>query len=634
MGLRDRIRASLTTALLAPTPSPALAEPIEPTVIAPSESRADAFRAMFRPAAQRLDSVINTVTSLGTGSDKSQASRPDTSRVPLTDTELEVLYAYNGYAKRLVNYLPWQATRKGWRVVDDTDEAEPLADEHTDLAVFETFRQADVWARLYRSSLIVLVTEEMEPPPEEDAAEGMRFRQAAQGRDARNRAILAEPLDTDRLVKITRLVVLTRPEFEIESWDDDLASPTFRQPLSYRLTPVVRRGFGWTRNTLVHASRCLFFIGDDLPANTSAGTYSEEPAASVLQAWWDSIRGKTSSDNAGEILVHEAKQDVMKVAGLADMQASEQRELLQMRMQLIALQKSIANMVVVGTDEDFVTRAQSLTGWADLDDRQAIRLAAVTGLPLSKLFGQAPAGLSTDDASGQRTLDETVSGHQSMRYREHATRVMTLLYLQSDGPTNGVIPDGARVIFNALQEPSKAEKATTEKVVAEGDAIRIASGVLTSDEVRQSRYGGSELGEEILPVDAEIEDTAADDLDAEIETAAQESSEETADIETADGAKKLADTALNGSQAQSGREVVIDVVAGKLPRDSGVAMLQAFYALSPETAEAVMGSAGLGFVPSTPDTDTVPPPPPQPNGNNPEPDPEEPEEAEAATDDG
>ncbi len=59
-----------------------------------------------------------------------------------------------------------------------------------------------------------------------------------------------------------------------------------------------------------------------------------------------------------------------------------------------------------------------------------------------------------------------------------------------------------------------------------------------------------------------------------------------------------AETALNGAQVTSAVEIVGEVAAGRLPRSTGVAMLQEFFNLDPARAERIMGEVGRGFVPA------------------------------------
>ncbi len=59
-------------------------------------------------------------------------------------------------------------------------------------------------------------------------------------------------------------------------------------------------------------------------------------------------------------------------------------------------------------------------------------------------------------------------------------------------------------------------------------------------------------------------------------------------------------TVLNGAQISAAKDIVMAVVAGELPRDAGIGMLQAFFNLTLEKAESIMGSAGKAGVPTTP----------------------------------
>ena len=75
------------------------------------------------------------------------------------------------------------------------------------------------------------------------------------------------------------------------------------------------------------------------------------------------------------------------------------------------------------------------------------------------------------------------------------------------------------------------------------------------------------------------------------------------------GKEPLASGVLNGAQVASATDIVVRVAAGELPRDSALAMLQAFFALSPEVAASVLGSAGTGAktTPNVPEGGNVEP---------------------------
>lgn len=58
---------------------------------------------------------------------------------------------------------------------------------------------------------------------------------------------------------------------------------------------------------------------------------------------------------------------------------------------------------------------------------------------------------------------------------------------------------------------------------------------------------------------------------------------------------------LNGAQVASMKEIVADVAAGQLPRDTGIAMIVASFPVSEQQAEKIMGTVGAGFVPKAKD---------------------------------
>lgn len=83
------------------------------------------------------------------------------------------------------------------------------------------------------------------------------------------------------------------------------------------------------------------------------------------------------------------------------------------------------------------------------------------------------------------------------------------------------------------------------------------------------------------------------------------------------GAEKAQDTALNGAQVQAAQAIVESVATGKLPRETGIAMLVEFFNIAQERAEALMSNVGNGFAPTAPPVQTPPPPAGEPSQTEP-----------------
>lgn len=109
-------------------------------------------------------------------------------------------------------------------------------------------------------------------------------------------------------------------------------------------------------------------------------------------------------------------------------------------------------------------------------------LAAVSEIPLSKLFGQAPTGLSTDDASGERNFNDTIATKQRRILRPVLERMIEFLIAAKRVPT--VPMDKWSLEFKPLSEPTEQDKATTDKTKAETDTLLVSQGIISETEAR------------------------------------------------------------------------------------------------------------------------------------------------------
>lgn len=71
-----------------------------------------------------------------------------------------------------------------------------------------------------------------------------------------------------------------------------------------------------------------------------------------------------------------------------------------------------------------------------------------------------------------------------------------------------------------------------------------------------------------------------------------------AEVTPNESAPAASPLSLNGAQVAAAKEIVLDVAYGRLPRETGLAMLQAFFGLTPDQAESIMGAVGKNFVPT------------------------------------
>ena len=119
---------------------------------------------------------------------------------------------------------------------------------------------------------------------------------------------------------------------------------------------------------------------------------------------------------------------------------------------------------------------------------------------------------------------------------------------------------------------------------------------------------GKEMPVQEMP-EGETSEPVADDVRIEAQAPMPGAPEGTAEVQGE--VQAVADTALNGAQVSSMIELVTSISEGRLPRESGIYILQRAFQVSPETAERIVGEAGRSFVPkedSSVDQDNEPSP--------------------------
>lgn len=470
----------------------------------------------------RADEITNPTTFLGSQDDKGAVARPSW-RPELTRLELSWLFAQGGLAARIVSLMPAEEVRGGWKVKDATAKTDPMQAEDRRLSVTQRVETARVMARLYGGALLYPVIDDGQA--------------------------LTEPLNMDAIQRIENLTVYERVECQAIEWEGDPRSPLYNQPRLWLITPITMSGASPFR---IHASRVIHFMGARVTAESRWRNLGH--GASVLEAAWEAIRNRAQLSSAGATLVQELIVPVITINDLDARGTGDQGLLFRLRMRLIAQARSMLGMIMLGANEKFERQPISITGFDDLATCAKEDVAASTGYPITKLFTPPASGLGANSEGDRESWAESVHASDHAHLYEPLIRLYTLAYLQKEGPTNGVLPDEWDVEFGSLDRPNAKTAAEINKADAEADDVRIASQVVSPDEVR--KYGSSALALAALNLEDEevVEDPIAEDA-------------------VPLGAEKAQDLGLNGAQI-TGLLAIVDAVAtGAITPDGGVAMI-------------------------------------------------------------
>jgi len=201
-----------------------------------------------------------------------------------------------------------------------------------------------------------------------------------------------------------------------------------------------------------------------------------------------------------ENVLHEARQGVVKMAGLANKaQTKEGQEILQKRLLILSMFRSALKVTLVDKDnEDFEDREIGLGANGEAWGHLAHEVAAAADMSMTVIWGMAPAGLTSDDKGGRTNWYDTVETVQTNEYSPHILRVAKYLAAAEQGPTGGIEPDEMEVHHHPLETPTEKEEAETQYMHAQRDQIYLYAGVLRSSEVRESRFRASGYSNDIV----------------------------------------------------------------------------------------------------------------------------------------
>jgi phage-related protein (TIGR01555 family) len=286
--------------------------------------------------------------------------------------------------------------------------------------------------------------------------------------------------------------------------------PKYGQPETYRLRSSGSvTGSAQMIDQIVHETRMLRFDGVRVNKRRllrNAGWHDSAyiRCETVLQDFG------LSWSSASHLLADFAPM-VFTSPGLSDSLALDGAGVIMERLTHMDLCRSTVRMVPIDEGETLERKATPLSGMPDVLALFILRMCAAARMPVTKLFGQSPAGLNTT-AEGDLTFwYDRVAGRQKVDLKKPLKYLIRLLWLAKDGPTNGVEPKSWSMEFEKLWQLSQDEETSARKIQAETDAVYIDTGVLTVDEVAQSRFGGdrysfeTQLDQEMREAEAEAE---------------------------------------------------------------------------------------------------------------------------------
>lgn len=374
------------------------------------------------------DKLVNLVANLGTERDKASSS----TYAPVLLTEQELSNAYRGawLPRKIVDIPPLDATRRwrGWQA--SKDQIQLLEAEEKRLDVRRKVKRAMTRARLFGGAALYIGTND---------------------RDT------SLPLDPSRLQQggIRYLTVMSKRQLARGDIEQDPQSDLFGLPKWYTLNGSQIK---------VHPSRLVIFIGAELPDPEIDFGVEQGWGDSVLQAILDSIKQSDGTMANVASLVFEAKVDVIKIPDfMQQLQEKEFEKRVLERLRLAAMAKGINGQVLLDAEEDYQSKSASFSSLPDVMDRFLQAVAGAADIPLTRLAGQSPAGMSSTGESDLRNYYDRIQAMQELDIRPAMAMLDECLIRSALGTRDPKI----HYSWLPLWQPTAAEKSENSKRTAE-----------------------------------------------------------------------------------------------------------------------------------------------------------------------
>lgn len=406
------------------------------------------------------DSFQNFQANLGLGTNNLSSSA-SYGFYALSRNRLQLEWMYRGswLVQKIVDAPADDMTRAGisYATTADPDLGEDLTKQLRTLGVWKKINLTNKWARLYGGACAWISIDGQDPKTP--------LRIETIGKDA-----------------FKGLVVLDRwmlwPSYAELVTD---AGPDFGMPMYY---DVSADGMGIPRQR-IHYSRLIRFEGIELPywSRMQENGWS----LSVIEPLYDRMIAFDSTTTGVAQLVYKAHLRTYKIPGLRELVAAG-GPIYQAVLQQVALMRAMQSnegITLIDGEDDFEAYSYTFAGLTDILLNQAQQLSGGSGIPLTRLFGQAPAGLNATGDSDMRNYYDMIKSNQESRLREPITKILQITHRSMKGSD---LPDDFDFEFNSLWQMSDPEKAdtslkTVQAIVAVKDEL---SAQVVLKELRQS----------------------------------------------------------------------------------------------------------------------------------------------------
>lgn len=409
------------------------------------------------------DGVQNAFSKLGTAFDKHRHTKPGAQGSVMSQIEIDGLYYHSMIARRIVDRPARDALKRGFEVrFDDPELTDWVESELKRLKARHVLKKALIYARKDGGSGVVVMTD-----GETDVSEPMKSG-----------------------ARIFALRPHSRWKLTVGQIENDYARLNWNQPTEYNLPG--------NKPQPLHHTRVLRMTGLDVDDDKQADYHTW--GQSVVESIWPAYKDLATCSNSLATQMHDAIYNILKLEGLPSLlMHGDGQSVLDARIEAVALGRSILSAIVIGTNEEYVTREIDLTKQIAAFDVFSQILSADSNMPLTFLFGQAPKGFSAADLNAIEAYYEYCETLQSDDLDPAIERLVKLILNQKQ------ITAEFSIVWPPMEKPDELTASQVRMTTIQADATLYSLGAMTSGEIRARHYGDEfapDMSLEELPEEA------------------------------------------------------------------------------------------------------------------------------------
>lgn len=429
-----------------------------------------------------VDNFFNVVANLGYGTvNVSSAGTYGFNPITRNRNLLEWSYRGSWLIRKIVDCPADDMTREGIDITGDMepDDIDEFQQHWHALQIWQRINDTLKWARLYGGCLAVVMIE------------GQK---------------LDTPLRLDTISKgqFKGLLVLDRwmvtPDSRVvTSYGEDHGRPMYYQIVAINSAHA---------NEKVHHSRCIRFDGIGLPYWQSLAENGW--GLSIIEPIWDRLLAFDSSTQGAAQLVYKAHLRILKLPQYRELVATGGPlfQAVMKQLQMIRMMQTNEGLTVIDAEDEFQANTYNFGGLTELLTQFGQQVSGAADVPMTRLYGQSPAGMNSTGESDLRNYYDGLKSQQEFRLRRPVKVLADICHRSLFGTP---IPRGFSFTFNPLWQLSEESKAGIASQISQSVDGLLQSGVFTPaialKEIRQqSRMTG--FGTNITDEDIEAAEQA------------------------------------------------------------------------------------------------------------------------------